>query len=240
MEKRRKQVNVDAKFLTPTERWTQRILTFFYKSVFWFLLPLVVVLFLVDGFHFSVLLVLAIVLFIFVPIYKQNEKRLETLAKIRKDNAEKTEAHDFSASEEKGLRAISMNAGMGSFYVTICSFFITVLFVWSHGWGAALTKFFLFLTILFLGVSIWLPYSPFLKRSISFTNERIQIGKRTLYRGEIREIEYDEKNGVVNCYLTYTNEPVKLLIEKEDRSSAEEMLRSWCRREGVVFKGSSD
>lgn len=231
---------LEERYLTTFERMTLRILTFFYKSIFWFFIPLTIIIFIVDGFNISIIVFLCIVLFIFIPIYKQNEKRLKTLIQIRMekekdDENEKISSEIQKSTEENMIESISMNVGINSFLGTFCSLIITILFIWSHGWSSSITRFFIVLTIFLLAVSIWLPYSPFLKREISVANEMIRVGKRLLHKKEILQMEYDECSGELNVHLTYTNEPLKLLVEKKDRALAKEVLHQWCEREHIVF-----
>lgn len=230
---------LEERYLTTFERMTLRILTFFYKSIFWFFIPLTIIIFIVDGFNVSVLVFLCIALFIFIPIYKQNEKRLQTLSQIREEKVyERNNTISLeiqNTTEERTIESISMNVGINSFLGTFCSFIITILFIWSHGWSSSITRFFIVLTIILLAVSIWLPYSPFLKRKIAVRDETIRVGKRVLHKKEIKRMEYDFKSGELHCHLTYTNEPLKLLIEKEDRSNAKEVLQQWCKQAGVIF-----
>lgn len=245
---RKKFIKESEEYLTPFEQFSHKILSIMYKSIFWVLLPFVVLIFLVDGFNIPVLTVLGTDFLIFVPMIRLNEKRLEFLIEARMEmdkkmvsdkRIESQSEMELSTSDEGGssfgFPAISINMGSNSFFVTAISFFITFLFVWSHGWGDSLTKFFLYLSLALLIFSFWFPYSNLIKRQIEVYGEFLKVGKRTLFYREIREVVCRGNGSAIEFHLTYTGEPIKIRPENDFQEEAKEAMREWCQHLDIPF-----
>ena len=137
--------------LTAYDRMTHNVLSFLLKAVFWVILPFILLIFITEGFDFSILLFPAMVVFIYIPIYKQNEKRvrMKVMLRLEKHRNETINkqllVNDHSktylpkrkystvmeAVEKKEqadqfeAKAISLNMASAGFFVTLISFFIT-------------------------------------------------------------------------------------------------------------------
>lgn len=247
-KERKKFIKESQDYLTIFERLSHRILTIMYLSIFWLIVPFVILIFIVDGFSFPVLIVSGMIVMIFVPIMRQNEKRLETLIKTRKESGMKPSADKktnleptIDSNQEVEFEAdyvfpsMYLNVGVNNFYLTLCSMFITALFVWSHGWGDPITTFFLCLSVALLIYSFWFPYSRFVKKDVQVNAEFLKIGKRTLHYREIREIESYRHGDQIYFYLTYTNEPIIISPENEVKQEADDYLKTWCKQLEIPY-----
>ena len=134
------------------------------------------------------------VVFIYIPIYKQNEKRVRMkvmlrLEKHRNETINKqllVKNHEETASSQVEVlhrdemekakeqedqfeaKAISLNMASAGFFVTLISFFITIVQWWTHGWDS-IAKSLLYVSIFLLAFSCWLPYSSWVRRRVVIT-----------------------------------------------------------------------
>lgn len=262
IKERKKFIKESEQYLTSFERFSDKMLSILYKCIFLIVLPFVLLIFLVDGFNFSVLVFLGIIFFIFVPIMRQNEKRLEVLIKSRMEmeghtipvpeekerpnvqqveQREKTpERNEVLVKEKKEeesfvIPATSINMGSNSFFLTFLAFFMTVLLYWIFGWGSLITKSFLFGSIALLVFSFWFPYSKFVERRVEINGERVKIGKRDLFYREFKEIICRDQGNIIEFHLTYTNEPINIRPEEAFRQEMREYLKGWCNQVGISF-----
>lgn len=217
-----------------------------YKGIFWFLIPFVILIFLVDSYNFSVFTVLGIAFLVFVPITKQNEKRLEALIKSRKELKEKPGSEIRTNLEKKSNKVdeseaayifpgTSINMGSNSFFLTLMFIFMTWMLSYPFGWDHAITKSFLYVTIALLVFSFWFPYSKFVDRQVEVHDEFLKIGKRILSYGEIREIVCRSNGTILEFHLTYTNEPINIRPENEYQQEAWDFLKEWCPYVDIPF-----
>ncbi len=247
-KERKRFIKQSEQYLTSFERFSHNMLSIMYKGILWVLLPFIILIFLVDGFNLSVLVFVGIIFFVFVPIMRQNEKRLEILIKSRMEMEKKTvleqpieprpKMEPSNANEAEvsfAFPGISINMGANSFFVTAISFFITFLFVWSHGWGNSLTKFFLYLSIALLVFSFWFPYSNFVRRQVKSEGDFLKIGKRTLFYREFREVHCRGNGSELEFHLTYTAEPIKIRPENDFQQEAKGYIKEWCEHFEIPF-----
>ncbi|NEU30496.1 hypothetical protein GN156_06825 [bacterium LRH843] len=218
------------------------------RKICWSLLPIMLVLFVLYDVNLSALLFIAMIVFVYIPILKQYERRLEikAMSDIEKQGNEPMKSNTSIQStmdmdrirkdeDEFVADAISLNMGAGSFLVTLCFAFVTFLFVLSNGWGDSVTTFFLTLSLLLLAFSIWFPYSNFVKRQVIITPKTVKIGKRYIYPVEIRHVISRANGNMIEFHLTHTKEATQVRMEDKDKIATRDRLKKWCEKLQVKF-----
>ena len=247
--------------LTAYDRMTHNVLSFLLKAVFWVILPFILLIFITEGFDFSILLFPAMVVFIYIPIFKQNEKRVRMkvmlrLEKHRNETINKqllVNDHSKTVSSQAGVlhryravekkeqadqfeaKAISLNMASAGFFVTLISFFITIVQWWTHGWDS-IAKSLLYVSIFLLAFSCWLPYSKWVRRRVVITEDTIIVGKRTINVGEIQKVVCEGNGRVIDLHIVYQKEAVQIRIEDEYQLDTEDTLKKWCKKLSVPFE----
>ena len=153
------------------------------------------------------------VVFIYIPIFKQNEKRVRMkvtlrLEKHRYETINKqllVNDHKKTASSQAGVlyrdravekkekvdqfeaKAISLNMASAGFFVTLISFFITIVQWWTHGWDS-IAKSLLYVSIFLLAFSCWLPYSKWVEDGSSLLRTRLSLESVRFMSGKSKRL----------------------------------------------------
>jgi len=171
---------------------------------------------------------------IYFSLYYVNKNRLKRVAHLRlldlwQNNL--SEAHRPLIH----IRAMSMSMGVSFFYVSLATIIIFGGFYYHFGWNG-ITIFTLVLMIFTISFNIWFLYSPFVEKDLTFYKEKVRAGDQVFTVKDIRQISVDKHDITYTFYLTHTNEPYDIYVEKKDRGKMTRFIEAWCERHHIPFK----
>lgn len=124
--------------------------------------------------------------------------------------------------------AIAYNLATGIFFIPL-ALFVMVIAQWSATeWSDTLTQIYLYIFLVMLIFALWFPFSPMVKRKVTFHSDKVMIGKRVIEVKKIKRMVIEKNGTILALKVDKINEPVKVKLENKFHSGMKSFLIEWC------------
>ncbi|ARK31989.1 hypothetical protein [Halalkalibacter krulwichiae] len=200
------------------------------RFVFFVVNPLLFILFLTEGFDFSILMFPAISILVYFPLlqtsrtFYQNRTFYLVKGSLEKERGPKSDA--------RIIGQVIDYAGVPMF-IGLPLIAIGIVLMIMQGLSTG-TIFMLSLGCFFLFVGIVLMYSPVTRKSITFTEDMILYGKQEVFLTDITKVIYHPKSRMIR--LQRTNSMPSMVVIKSEEEKAIMAVESWAERVNLPFE----
>lgn len=240
------------------EKATYKMLKALLIFSYWIVIPFTLLMFVIEGFLFSILVFPATVLVVYRPVYKQFIKRIqlkkaaklevsnkERLAELQRDTntllthkGQTGQTEQTEQTESKELYSVKgayTNISLAVLYfgVVILGVLMVLRYMYDFNINTIVLVSVGTVTVV---ISFSLPYMKISYKTLTLLEDGLLLGKFKVYSNLINEITWNKESGSVKIKHADNDVDTSLIIDKKDRQQTEEALKAWVELTNIPFR----